>query len=289
MKTPSFCKVNINTVIQAVILGSFSILFVYLLTTGRIASYLHPRMTPFVIFAAIAFFLMMLALFRSFKKRERRFSMMPVFVFVFPVILACTVPGKAITGSSLTFTNAKIVGISSSIQTTASKATQNSNGESSSSASSVSSSTTQNLKPNQSAVTTTSPFGTPITLIITDNTISMDDQNIVSWVNELNSHPDNYVGKKIEYTGYVFKSGKDFKSDEFVPGRDMMWCCAADIQLVGVLCRYDKTSGLKENSWVKVTGTLTTSTYQGSKVPLIVNPDIEPASKPKEEYVYPSY
>ena len=117
----------------------------------------------------------------------------------------------------------------------------------------------------------------------------MDDQNIVSWVNELNNHPDNYVGKKIEYTGYVFKSGKDFKSDEFVPGRDMMWCCAADIQLVGVLCHYDKTLELKENNWVKVTGTLATSTYQGAKVPLIVNPEIKPSSKPEEEYVYPTY
>lgn len=288
MKTPSFCKINLRIAIQITILGSFSVLFLYILKTGKIAYYLHPRMIPFVIFATIAFLLMMLSLFKSLKKRERKFSMMPIFVFALPLVLACAVPGKTVTGSSLTFSNAKIMGISSSKPTPMNKSGQNSS-EASSSPTSNSPKATPKLKPNQSAVTTTSPFGTQITLIITDNTITMDDQNIVSWVNELNTHPDQFVGKKIVYTGYVFKSGNGFKSDEFVPGRDMMWCCAADIQLVGVLCRYDKTSELKENSWVKVTGMLDTSTYQGAKVPLIVNPSVESASKPKTEYVYPTY
>ena len=67
----------------------------------------------------------------------------------------------------------------------------------------------------------------------------------------------------------------------------MMWCCAADIQLIGVLCRYNKTSELKENSWINVTGTLSTSTYKDTKVPIIINPTIKSASAPKTEYVYP--
>lgn len=281
MRTPSFCKINLRAAIQIAVLVGFSALFLYMLKTGEITNYLHPRMIPFVLFAAVAFLLMTIPLFKTLKKRERRVSVMPVFIFALPLVLACAVPGKAVTGSSLTFSNAKIMGIPASRQAPLSGAGQNFR-KAAASPAPGSAKAAVKLGPNQTAVTATSPYGTQITLIITNNTI-------VSWVNELNTHPARYAGKKIEYTGSVFKSGSGFKSDEFVPGRDMMWCCAADIQLIGILCRYDWTSELKENCWVKVTGTLAVSTYQGAKVPLIVRPSVIPAPKPEAAYVYPAY
>lgn len=32
--------------------------------------------------------------------------------------------------------------------------------------------------------------------------------------------------------------------------------CAADMQLVGLLCQYDQASKLEADSWVKVSGTI---------------------------------
>jgi putative membrane protein len=278
MKTPTCCKLNLNVVFQAFILGGYSIMFLFLLKTGKIRNFLHPRIIPYIAFTAIAFLLMMVFLFRSFKKREHKFKLAPFFLFTLPLILTFLVPSSPASASPLSFSSNKIVGISS-IQ-------RPSNGISSGSSSNSGGSQLK-LKPNQKAVKVTSAFGASVTLIITDNTISMDDQNIVAWVNELNSHPGNYSGMKIEYTGYVYKSGNGFKCNQFVPSRNMMWCCAADIQLIGVLCQYDKAPELKENSWVHVTGKLSTSTYQNTKVPIIVNPTIKPASVPKTEYVYP--
>lgn len=275
MKTPAWCRVNLNTVFQALTLCGYSILFLLLLKTGLVKNYLHPRMIPYVAFAALAFLLMVFSLFRSFKKHERRFKLAPVILFALPLFLAFFVQPSPSSVSSLHFSNNKIVGISARHTVSGKRSTI------------LSSGSQQKLRPNQKAVKTTSAFGAPVTLIITDNTISMDDANIISWVNELNSHPDHYAGFKIDYTGSVYKSGDGLHSNQFVPGRNMMWCCAADIQMIGILCQYDQTPELRENNWVHVTGTLATSTYQGAKVPMIVNPTVEPAPAPQADYVYP--
>lgn len=314
MRYPSFCKINLETVFKIIILLGYCFLFAVMVLTNKISDYLHPRLIPFVIFAAIAFLLMTYSLLLDFKRKSRRFSVAPYLVFLIPLILAFAVPAKAINNSNLQFSNTKITGLTSG-QSIVSGNTGNAlpaptstDGGSTLQSNSAQSQITDNsgvsdtnqaqslkaddnslhLQPNQKAVYTKSLFGSTITLIITDNTITVDDKNFISWMSELNNNPDNYNGMKIEYVGYVYKSS-DFKSNQFVAGRDMMWCCAADIQLAGCLCQYDKTSELKANSWVKVDGTLSTTTWQGAATPLIEITSITPAQKPADDYVYASY
>jgi len=108
----------------------------------------------------------------------------------------------------------------------------------------------------------------------------------VEWIQEIYEHMDKYKGKKIQVVGFVFKD-EQFKKNEFVPARMMMVCCAADMQPIGLLCSYAKASELKKDVWVKVSGRIGQGEFEGQKMPMIEVESVEPANKPKNEFVYP--
>ena len=123
-------------------------------------------------------------------------------------------------------------------------------------------------------------------LKLQDNMVIVDDRNYIRWLKEIYDNLETYRGKKIQMVGFVFR-GKEVKVNEFVPARLLMICCTADLQVVGMLCRYDKAKSLADDSWVKVTGTIRIITYKGTKVPIVVADSVVETDKPKSEYVYP--
>ncbi len=67
--------------------------------------------------------------------------------------------------------------------------------------------------------------------------------------------PERYDGKQVEYTGEVLKPA-ELGPNAFVPGRMVMTCCEADIQFLGLICKYDGAKNYKNHDWVKVRGVL---------------------------------
>ena len=63
---------------------------------------------------------------------------------------------------------------------------------------------------------------------------------------------DKYDGKTVEFTAQVMKP-KGAPKNVFVPGRKAMTCCEADMQFLGLLCRYSGAANLKNGSWVRLT------------------------------------
>lgn len=119
-------------------------------------------------------------------------------------------------------------------------------------------------------------------------TVSNDDFGL--WISEIFANMEKYKGYQITMTGFVFKDPELFKENEFVPARLMMSCCAADLAPAGLLCKYDKTSELKADSWVTVQGTLHIGKYKFDDIeyddPQISVTKITPAEE-VEGYVYP--
>lgn len=74
---------------------------------------------------------------------------------------------------------------------------------------------------------------------------------------------------------------------QFVPARMLMYCCAPDVVLCGILCEYDKVSDLKVGAWVTLIGTIHIKKEQGDQQPVITVSGVVPANPPAEEYVYP--
>jgi len=124
-------------------------------------------------------------------------------------------------------------------------------------------------------------------LQLKNGVLVMSDNNFYECMNEIYSNMDKYDGVQIEVVGFVFNDNEGFLDNEFVPARMMMTCCAADMVPVGFLCRYDKASELKADAWVKVTGTIGKTQFDGETVPYIKAESVEKAEKPDVEYVYP--
>lgn len=120
-------------------------------------------------------------------------------------------------------------------------------------------------------------------------TITVSNDDFGFWTSEISMNPQKYVDYKIKLTGFVYKDPDFYQEDEFMTSRLLMTCCVADLSTVGLICRYDKASQLKSDSWVTVEGTLCTTEYEYNNQiyydPFVSVTNIQPAQE-VTGYVY---
>lgn len=114
--------------------------------------------------------------------------------------------------------------------------------------------------------------------------IIMDDENYTNILKECHQNLDDYIGKTIHSTGYIFIP-ENFNKDEFVLARDML-INSSEAQIVGFMCEYENTQEYDENLWVEIDGTITKGYYQG-ELPLIKIKHIKKITTPENIFVYP--
>lgn len=113
--------------------------------------------------------------------------------------------------------------------------------------------------------------------------ISADNYtNILKSVHE---NLDDYVGKKISFTGYVYRV-IDFSEDEFVLARDMLINSNSQSLIVGFLCKNKEIKNFENNTWIEISGTIEKGYYH-SEIPIINVYDIKRVEKPDNTFVYP--
>ena len=122
---------------------------------------------------------------------------------------------------------------------------------------------------------------------VTKDVITLADEDYGIWYVEAQDKPDVYKGKTICFKAMAMRS-KDFPDNVFVPGRNAMTCCAADIRFLGFACEYDGASKLKNRQWVMVKAKYdwAFSDLYGEEGPVLKAVDISQTSAPKEELVY---
>ncbi len=122
--------------------------------------------------------------------------------------------------------------------------------------------------------------------------IKMTEENYFYFYNRISENLDKLTGKKIEVSGYVFRE-ENYEKTELVVARDLMWCCAADIAVIGFYCEVENPDSFKENEWINVTGILDKHLYHNEDLDkdyYIASVKIESAEKinpPVNEYIYP--
>ena len=99
-----------------------------------------------------------------------------------------------------------------------------------------------------------------------------------------------YNGKRISLIGQAVIL-REFNGRAFVLQRQAYTCCAADIQMMGVLCFYECRSNFPVGQWLKVTGQVRyfeDDDGQGGKinVPCLTVEDYAITSKPDNEVIY---
>ena len=92
-------------------------------------------------------------------------------------------------------------------------------------------------------------------------------------------NPEKYVGRKLEISGFVCKESY-LKENQFIIGRIIMNCCAADSKVVGIIGEYDKDYDLNENDEIIVKGIIGSSTIKDDnnishRIPIIVIEKLE--------------
>lgn len=274
-------KVNLDAVLKLIILLGFSIFFFAIIQTGKIQLYVNPRIVPYVKFGIVVMVITSLFFIRDIFKPKRKVNLTQYLFFLIPLFMAFSLPAKSMDSTSMAFGDVTLAqpqnssknNISSDNIASGSSVDTNTiidNGQSSGSLDSVKA----------------GPDQLDSGLKLQGDTIVVSDNNFVQWLQEIYDNMSKYEGKKIEVVGFVYKD-KTLKKNEFFPARLMMACCTADLQPVGLLCRYDKAPELKKDTWLKVTGTIKTIDLSGQKTPAIIADKVESAVKPEIEYVYP--
>lgn len=127
---------------------------------------------------------------------------------------------------------------------------------------------------------------------IIGDSILFDDENYYENIFKLEGNVRQYIGKKVIIRGFVYKE-ENFKENEFVVARMMMSCCAADAQVIGLMCRWNNASQLNKEQWISVEGVLESTAYgsggsdKGDIIPLIVVEKVESIEAPENVYIYP--
>ena len=96
---------------------------------------------------------------------------------------------------------------------------------------------------------------------------------------------DNYVGKKINFTGYVYRV-IDFEENQFVLARKMYISDNKEYVIVGFLCEYDDIKDFQDGTWINVTGEIVKGNYHGD-MPIVKITEINTCKAPKDEFVMP--
>ena len=138
----------------------------------------------------------------------------------------------------------------------------------------------------ESSAVSAAPITVPQPLLVQDGRIIMDDVHFSAWISELYTKLDLWEGTKITASGSVWKDGDLFASDEFALARMMMVCCAADLQPVGILAKWDEHQTLTDGEWVEITGTIAKTPYKDRFDPLIIVESVKKITPPQQEYVY---
>ncbi|WWU66331.1 TIGR03943 family protein [Clostridium baratii] len=114
------------------------------------------------------------------------------------------------------------------------------------------------------------------------NTIVLNSDNYTRIFPNIMENPNEFKSKKIKTEGLVYKS-KEINNNEFTIAREVMSCCVADVQIVGLMCEYDNSVDLKENEWVSVEGVMDIKDNK----PVINVKEVIKLEKPKNSYIYP--
>ena len=75
----------------------------------------------------------------------------------------------------------------------------------------------------------------------------------------MKNNPDDYIGKNLEFKGFVCRDIL-LADNVFMVGRVKTTCCAADSKVMGILAEYEDSKNLNENDWVNIKGSISYTT-----------------------------
>lgn len=202
-----------------------------LLAGGDILLYLAPRMAPMVWFGFAVFIILLIyqlsQIVRSlFQKENTHGGRIGIVLFLVPVLLFFTVTPNQSTPGSLPNQNVKMTGLTAQAET--------------------------EVKENTEAAASDAGGYPPC--VIEEET-AVFDKSADLFSQYLTTTLQDLEGKTVTVYGFVYHEDS-FPENTVVVSRMMIVCCAADASVVGFYVRLEDGADLKENEWIRVTGTI---------------------------------
>lgn len=121
---------------------------------------------------------------------------------------------------------------------------------------------------------------------VNSDRIVIEDEDYGIWFVDANENPERYLHKEIEFKAQMLRP-KGMKDNVFIPGRQIMTCCADDINFYGYPCKTERPVNVEEHDWVTVRARMEYKTFMGSpeRQPVLYLVALQPAEEPEEEVV----
>ncbi|MDS0524664.1 TIGR03943 family protein [Clostridium sp. SHJSY1] len=253
-------KVNFEVMFKLLILLGFSLFYFILVKNDTITLYVHPRIVPFAKVSIVA--MMFIVLFLAFdilKAKTVKRKMRNYIVFIIPFLMMLGMKPNSNNGAA-------------------------SNNSSFLEDKSDNTKSTQDNKINDAININNNSDDERKVYLDENGKIKITDKNYVNFLTEVENNIDNYVNKDIEIVGFVYKE-QGMNEKQFALVRNMMVCCTADMQMVGLLCESEETIKYELDTWLKVNGTIEKSPDNNDVMVKIKK--MEKVDAPKTPYVYP--
>ena len=118
-----------------------------------------------------------------------------------------------------------------------------------------------------------------------NNLSNISDDNYTNILKTVHENLDDYVGKKINFSGYVYRI-YDFNDNQFVLAREMIISSDNHAVVVGFLSEYEGAGSFNDGAWVEAEGVIEKGYYHGD-LPVIKIKNIKETTVPRDEFVYP--
>lgn len=109
--------------------------------------------------------------------------------------------------------------------------------------------------------------------------------NLLDWATALSVENANKAGSPVQLEGFVLRPS-DAAGTVYV-ARYVVSCCAADASGVGLPLVWSQNDTLAKDNWVRVEGTLGSTTIDGKSTPAIIATTVFPIDPPRQPYLYP--
>ncbi len=120
--------------------------------------------------------------------------------------------------------------------------------------------------------------------------INITDENYLEVMELIYNYPSEFIGKKISYEGFVYKTPDGEKEDNFL-FRFGIIHCVADSGVFGLLTHMPEGTNVKNDEWYKVEGIIQSDYYEPFKrdIPVVEVNTLTKIEAPKNQYVYRSF
>lgn len=274
-------RINIDAVFKIVVFLGFAFLFYTMIASGEINYYVHPRIVPYVKWGIGALVLIALFTTRDLFRLKRHVNMMPYLFFLIPLVTGFVLPVKVMDATST----------ATGVQLTRKVPTYDSAQPSIKPAIEFELDSDKTFKTVAENTATNLPMEEQVPGIPNQIDDLLDGKTFLKTVNNLSSDLDGSVGQEVELAGFIYEE-EDFEPNQFVIGRYVITCCAADAEIYGILCKDMSVFDHKVNSWVKIKGTVEKTAYMSSydnkeiEMAQIVIDEIESIVSPEDPYIY---